>query len=104
MRRKRMKSNLVSSGTRRRCGMIPNSTRRQSTVTATSAAMTKMVVSVIGSSDRNGLRPPPAHPARDDQAREGEGGEERGQDADAERHREAAHPAVADDEQHLGGA
>ena len=45
----------------------------------------------------------PAHPARHDQARQRERGEHRGDDADAERHGEAAHRPGADEEQHRGG-
>src|SRR3990172_6415760 len=78
MRRKRMKSNLVSSGTMR--------SRRNGILL-----------------DGNALRAPPPDPVGDDQSRYGEGGEHGGDDADAERDGEAAHRTGADIEQHRGG-
>src|SRR6202011_678889 len=54
-------------------------------------------------SDRHALRAPLAHPPGDDQARQGEGGEHGGDDADAEGDRKAAHRAGTDEEQHEGG-
>ena len=45
---------------------------------------------------------PPAHPRGDDQPRQGEGGEHRGDDADAERDGKAAHRPGADIKQHRG--
>ena len=48
-------------------------------------------------------RTPPAHPGGDDQARDGEGGEHGGDDADAERDGKAAHRPGADIKQHRGG-
>src|SRR5271155_403902 len=81
MRRKRMKSNLVSSGTMRR--------RR------------KVCLSL--GSDWNGARPPHAHPISDNQPGQREGGEQAGENADAERNGEAAHRPGADIEQHRGG-
>src|SRR5262245_59163519 len=80
IRRKRIKSNLVSSGTMRR---------------------RRMVFSAI--SNRNGLRTLPAHPSGNNQACQGEGGEQRGENADAERDGKAADRAGADEEQHGGG-
>src|SRR5882757_6072123 len=82
-RRKRMKSNLVSSGTMR---------RRRTAVS---------FVHVRGA-DRYALRADPAHPIGDDQAGHRERREQRRDDADAERHREAAHRPGADEEQHGG--
>src|SRR5918995_4376810 len=77
MRRKRMKSNLVSSGTMRR--------------------------SFTPTSDRNGPRAPPAEPDGDNQPRQRERSEDRCDDADAERHCKAAHRTGADIEQNSGG-
>src|SRR3954470_16357802 len=78
IRRKRMKSNVVSSGTMR--------SRR-----------------TRGSSNRNDFRALPAHPGRHDQPRQREGREQGRDDADAQRHRESADRAGADEEQHGGG-
>src|SRR5262252_7566917 len=86
MRRKRMKSNLVSSGTIRSNGM--ERCRR---------------TSLPASGDRELLGPLPPHPPGHDQARQGEGGEDGRHDADAERDGEAAHRPAAEEEQHRGG-
>src|SRR5471032_714503 len=71
MRRKRMKSNLVSSGTMRskRTGYSLN---------------------------RYALRAPPPDPISDNEPRQGEGGKNGRDNADAERHGKAAHRAGAD--------
>src|SRR5205085_10506443 len=83
MRRSRMKSDMVSTGTIRRG---------------------RTVKSLSGTSlDRHALRAPLAHPPGDDQARQGEGGEYGGEDAEPERDRKAAHRAGADEEQHERG-
>src|SRR3954453_61716 len=103
MRRKRVKSKCVSSGTMRSGG------NRSSRATAVSTAMrtpspmrTRCVPKRSASSNRHALRPLPSDPARDDQAREQKRGENRGDDADAECHGEAAHRPGADVEQHRG--
>src|SRR4051812_29585191 len=104
MRRKRVKSKWVSSGTIRSGG------NRSSTATTVSTAMrtpspmrTRCVTKGSAFSNRHALRPLPSHPARDDQASEQKRGENRGDDADTERHGEAAHRPGADVEQHRGG-
>ena len=61
-----------------------------------------MVVGVTMASDRNGLCATAAHPGRDDQPRQCESGEQRGENADAKCHREAFHSAGADEEEHGG--
>src|SRR3974377_766118 len=86
MRRKRMKSNLVSSGTMRSRRTIDQS----------------FILRAEPRSDWHALRTLPAHPVGDNQAGQGEGGEHRGDDADSERHRETAHRPSADVEQHGG--
>src|SRR3979411_3380221 len=82
-RRKRMKSNVVSSVTMRR--------RR-----------TAFSFVLVRGSDRHALRADPAHPISDDQAGHRERREQRRDDADAERHREAAHRPGADEKKHGG--
>src|ERR1700732_1748317 len=104
MRRKRVKSNLVSSGTIRSDGIRPSALTTVSTAMRTPNPMrTKCVTAGSAFSNRHGLRPLPSHPARDDQTGKRERGENRSDDADAERDGEAAHRAGADVEQHGGG-
>src|SRR5258707_8708978 len=104
MRRNRVKWNLVSSGTMRSDGSRP----RQLTTVSTAIRMpspmrTKCVTADSAFSNRHALRPLPPHPTRDDQAGEQKRGENRGDDADAERHGKTAHRPGADIEQHRGG-
>src|SRR5947209_7919921 len=101
MRRNRVKSKCVSSGT------ILSGGSRSSTATTVSATIRtpspmriQWVTKNSAFSDRHGLRPLPPHPARDDQAGQRKGGENRGDDADAERHGKTAHRAGADVEQY----
>src|SRR6478752_2960622 len=104
MRRNWVKSKCVSSGTIRSDGNIPSALTTVSTAIRTPRAMrTKCVTTGPAISDRHGLRPLPLHPPRHDQAGKGKGGENRGDDADAEGHGEAAHRSGADIEQHRGG-
>src|ERR1700732_3411019 len=104
MRRKRVKSNLVSSGTIRSEGKMPSVLTTVSTAMRTPSPMrTKCVTAGSAFSNRHGLGPLPSHPARDDQTGKRERGENRGDDADAERHGEAAHRPGADVEQHGRG-
>src|SRR5436305_1449247 len=104
MRRKRVKSKCVSSGTMRSGGS------RSSTATTVSTAIRipspmriQWVTKGSAFSDRHALRPLPPYPGRNDQAGQRKRGENRGDDADAERHGKAAHRAGADVEQHGGG-
>src|SRR6267154_2380357 len=104
MRRKRVKSNLVSSGTIRSEGNRPSALTTVSTAMRTPSPMrTKCVTAGSAFSNRHGLRPLPSHPRCDDQAGKRECGENRGDDADAERDGETAHRPGADVEQHGGG-
>src|SRR6266403_4765960 len=104
MRRKRVKSNLVSSGTIRSEGRRPSALTTVSTAMRTPSPMrTKCVTAGSAFSNRHGLWPLPSHPTRDDQAGKRKRGENRGNDADAERDGEAAHRPGADVEQHGGG-
>src|ERR1700712_5226324 len=104
MRRNRVKSNLVSSGTMRSAGSQPNAlTMLSTTMRAASPMRTICVTACSAISNRHAGRPLPAHPGRDDQTGDGEGGEDRGDDADAERHGEAAHRTGPDVEQHGSG-
>src|SRR3954467_5932395 len=103
IRRKRVKSKWVSSGTMRSGGS------RSSTATTVSTAIrmpspirTSCVKAGSGLSDWHGLRPLPSDPAGDDQAGQGKGGEHGGDDADAERHGQAANRTGPDVEQHRG--
>src|SRR3954447_3611361 len=104
MRRKRVKSKCVSSGTMRNGGS------RSSTATAVRTAIRiprpmriQWVTKGSAFSDRHALRPLPPYPRRNDQAGQRKRGENRGDDADAERHGKAAHRAGADIEQHRRG-
>src|SRR5205085_6101450 len=87
MRRKRMKSNFVSSGTMRR--------RRTARLSSGSFYVEHELLwntkCFLQSSDRHDARTPQPHPIGDDQPGQGESREQRGDDADAERHRKAAH-------------
>src|SRR5438128_1733800 len=83
-RRKRMKSNLVSSGPIRSSGMGESKRTRPA------------------SRYRELLRAHPPDPPGDHQPREGECSEDGRDDADAERHRKATNRAGADEEQHGG--
>src|SRR3978361_125041 len=104
MRRKRVKSKCVSSGTMRNGGSRSSTATTVSTAIRTASPMrTRCVTKDSACSDRHALRPLPPHPARDDQAGQRKRGENRGDDADAERHGEAAHRSGADVEQHGGG-
>src|SRR5882757_11081693 len=104
MRRNCVKSKCVSSGTMRSDGSRPNALTTVSTAIRTPREIrTKCVTAGNSSLDRHALRPLPPHPPRHDQAGQGERGEDRGDDADAERHGEAAHRAGTDIEQHRGG-
>src|SRR6202035_5739978 len=104
MRRKRVKSKCVSSGTIRSDGSQPNALTTVSTaMRMPSPIRTKCVTAGSGFSNGHALRPRPPYPGCHDQAGKRERGENRGDDADAERHREAAYRAGADIEQHGGG-
>src|ERR1700759_5001029 len=84
IRRKRMKSNLVSSGTMRTAGTSPSTLTMVSATMKTPNAINIQVVvtsEIAHGSDRHRLRPLPAHPVRHDQACDGERGEHRGDDA-----------------------
>src|SRR5262245_61941596 len=101
MRRKRMKSNFVSSGTSRRCGITPRTTSAHTTaMTARRTATSRYSTAPLAESDRHVPRPPQPHPPGHDQPRQGEGGENGRDDADAERNCEAAYRTGADEEQH----
>src|ERR1700730_18067227 len=102
-RRKRGKSKCVSSGTMRSDASRPKQLTTVSTAIRTPSPMRTKCVKAGSGLDRHALRPLPSHPARDDQAGERERGENRGDDADAKRHGEAAHRPGADIEQHGGG-
>src|SRR6478736_6044375 len=92
MRRKRVKSKCVSSGTIRSEGNRPSALTTVSTAIRTPSAMrTKWVKAAF--LDRHRLRPLPAHPPRHDQAGQGKRGKNRGDDADPERHRKTPHRA-----------
>src|SRR5580704_5781286 len=101
MRRKRMKSNRVSSGTirRRRTGLLSKK------VYVFEHDLIRKPVSTFRDHalDRNRARPPQPHPVGHDQTGQREGGEQAGEDADAKRHGKAAHRPGADIEQHRGG-
>src|SRR5258708_20759517 len=104
MRRKGVKSKCVLSGTIRSDGSQPKQLTTVSTaIRMPSPIRTKCVTTGSAFSNRHALRPLPPHPGRHDQAGKGKGGEHRGDDADAERHGEAAHRAGADIEQHGSG-
>src|SRR5436305_587944 len=104
MRRKRVKSKCVSSGTMRSDGSKPSAATTVSTAIRTPRPMrTRCVTRNSAFSDRHAVRPLPPHPARDDQTGQRKRGENRGDDADAERHGKAAHRTGADVEQHGGG-
>src|SRR6202171_6441424 len=104
MRRKRVKSKCVLSGTIRSDGSRPSALTTVSTAMRTPSPMrTKCVTAGSAFSNRHALRPLPPHPGRHDQAGKRKRGENRGDDADAERHGEAAHRPGADIEQHRGG-
>src|SRR3972149_10725262 len=111
MRRKRMKSNLVSSGTMRSRRMDYFSLRM---VLSDLPSPAEAGVAKAGTRfplfgimrlplNRNALRATPPDPIGDDQSCHGKGGEHGGDDADAERDGKAAHRAGADIEQHRGG-
>src|SRR5262245_44154508 len=105
MRRKRRKSKAVSGGMTCRCGRYSSSTSAlMITAMATMTINARVVVSKMLSSgsERHVLGPPPADPVRDDQPRQRERGEHRGEDADAKRDGKAAHRPGADAEQHRG--
>src|SRR6185437_14095760 len=104
MRRKRVKSKCVSSGTIRSDGSQPKQlTMVSTTMRAPSPSKTKWVTVGSALSNRHVLRPLPPHPCRDDQPGHLECGKHRRNDADAERDGEAAHWAGADIKQHGGG-
>src|ERR1700727_295216 len=83
MRRKRMKSNLVSSGTMR--------SRRTSYLSNRVFSLPRIHVAASFSSDRHHAGPPHPDPIGDDQSGQRECGEQRGENADTERHGKAAH-------------
>src|SRR6266852_8198389 len=89
MRRKRVKSKCVLSGTIRSDGSRPKQLTTVSTAIRTPSPMRTKCVKAGSGLDRHALRPLPSHTARDDQAGERERGENRGDDADAERHGKA---------------
>src|SRR6476469_4444946 len=102
MRRKRVKSKCVSSGTIRSDGNRPSAlTTLSTTITMPSPIRTKCVTSAF--LDRHAVRPLPSHPGCDDQAGQLKRGENRGEDADSERNGEAADRTGTDIEQHGGG-
>src|SRR6202011_2907066 len=104
MRRKRVKSKCVLSGTIRSDGSRPSALTTVSTAMRTPSPMrTKCVTADSAFSNRHALRPLPPHPGRHDQAGKRKRGENRGDNADAERHGEAAHRPGADIEQHRRG-
>src|SRR3979411_754276 len=104
MRRKRVKSKCVSSGTIRNDGSRPSALTTVSTAIRTPRAMRTKCVTAGSALDRHALRPLPPYPPRDNQAGQRKCGENRGDDADTERHGEAAHRAGARIEKHGGGA
>src|SRR5436190_21838155 len=106
MRRNWVKSKCVSSGTMRNDGNRPSALTTVSTAIRMPRAMRTNCVVVtagLGFSNRHSLRPLPLHPPRHDQAGQRKGGEDRGDDADAQRYGEAAYRAGADHEQHCSG-
>src|SRR5438132_9733180 len=104
MRRKRMKSNLVSSGTMRRCGITPRTTSAQTTTTMpTPTANRRYSTALSRWSDWHVPRTPPPHPIRHDQAGQGEGGEDRRDDADTESDGKTPHGTGTDEKQNGGG-
>src|SRR3984893_12339927 len=104
MRRKRVKSKCVLSGTIRSDGKIPSTLTTDSTAMRTPSPMRiKCVTAGSACSNRYALRPLPPHPASYDQPGKRKRREHRGDDADAERHGEATHRTGADIEQHGGG-
>src|ERR1700709_2299503 len=97
IRRKRVKSKCVSSGTMRSGGSRSSTATTVSTAIRTPSPMrTRCVTNDSAFSDRHGLRPLPSHPARDDQAGQRKRGENRGDDADAQCYGEDAAPAGHD--------
>src|SRR5450755_3340259 len=101
LRRNRVKSKCVLSGTIRSDGSQPKQLTTVSTAIRMPRLMrTKCVTSA--SLDRHALRPLPPHPTRHDQAGQFERSKNRGDDADAERHGKTAYRAGADIEQHRG--
>src|SRR5262249_57469114 len=93
MRRKRMKSNFVSSGTirRRRTVRLSASNSRVRHELLRSTLRTAQPCSY-----RHNAWTPQANPIGHDQPGQGEGGEQSGDDADAKRHRESPHRPGAD--------
>src|SRR3954467_4558564 len=100
MRRKRVKSKCVSSGTMRSGGNRSSTATTVSTAIRMPSPMRTYCVKAAPDSNWHGLRPLPSYPAGDDQAGQGKCGEHGGDDADAERHGEAANRTGADVEQH----
>src|SRR3954464_12776991 len=103
MRRKRVKSKCVSSGTMRSGGNRSSTATTVSTTIRTASPIRIQWVTKGSVSDRHGLRPLPSHPAGDDQPGQRERGEHRGDNADAKGHGKSAHRPGADVEQHRGG-
>src|SRR5439155_10063066 len=102
MRRKRVKSKCVLSGTIRSDGKRPSALTTVSTAMRMPNPMrTKCVTAAF--LDRHGLRPLPPHPARYDQTGERKRGEDGRDNSDSERHGEAAHRTGSDIEEHGGG-
>src|SRR3954469_2698885 len=103
MRRKRVKSKCVSSGTMRSGGSRSSTATTVSTAIRMPSPMRTNCVKAGSASDWHGLRPLPSNPAGDDQAGQGKCGEHGGDNADAERHGKTANRSGADIEQHSGG-
>src|SRR6201992_1232102 len=90
MRRKRVKSKWVLSGTIRNGGKIPKMLTTVSTTIRIPSPIRTTRVTAAFPSDRHALRPLPPHPTGNDQPGEREGGENRRENADAKRHGEPA--------------
>src|SRR3954470_12007280 len=103
MRRNRVKSKCVSSGTMRSGGIRSSTATTVSTAIRMPSPMRTNCVKAAPDSNWHGLRPLPSDPAGDDQAGQGKCGEHGGDDADAECHGETADGPGTDIEQHGGG-
>src|ERR1700745_2289863 len=99
-RRKRMKSNFVSSGTIRRRRTASFQLRLYFTLSMEHSGRANVL---LRCSYGNNAWTPHPYPKGDDETGQGEGCEQRRDDADPERHRKAAHRAGADIEQNGGG-
>src|SRR5580704_18388755 len=105
MRRKRMKSNLVSGGMMCSRGINPSAatTLRAAMPMRTAHVKIEVKAGVSAASDRHALRPDQSNPPGDDQSRQRKGGEQRGHNAEAERDGKSAHRPGTDKEQHSRG-